>query len=311
MKRSGREPFPLKIMNTNNLSFTIIGCGRLGTNLAAFLAQNGFVPAALCSKTEQSARRAVQAAGAGKVVDDPIEAARTSNLIFITTPDTVIESLCGHMASKGGFGPDSIVFHLSGALPSSILDSAGKVGAGIGSIHPLQAFAPYKPGQASPFKGINISLEGSERAVSLGKEIVNSLGANYFTIPTRAKVLYHASAVAASNYLVTLEHFALCLLMETGLPESRAYEILEPLIQGTLKNIKARGSVNALTGPVARGDDDIIARHLADIDEKMPRFSDLYRLLGRHTLDIAGQRGEISQQAMDRLSRLFSSEKAH
>jgi len=150
-----------------------------------------------------------------------------------------------------------------------------------------------------------MSIEGDVEAVELGKKIVNALEANSFTIPTHAKTVYHASAVVASNYLVTLEHFALELLKEANLTESGAYQILEPLIIGTLNNIKARGSVNALTGPIARGDDEIVSKHLEDIDKKLPQFSDLYRLLGKYTLDITAKQGEISEDAMQKLESLF------
>lgn len=292
-------------MSTSKPDFSVIGCGRLGINLAVFLTRQGFRPGVFCSKTLSSAQQAAEAAGQGRAVQDPVEAAKAASLVFITTPDTVIEPVCQEVANGQGFGPSSIVFHLSGALPSTILNPAKESGAGIGSIHPLQAFAPYQKGAASPFQGINISVEGEDRAVALGLEIVSSLGARSFTIPTHSKVLYHAAAVAASNYLVTLENFALTLLGETGLAEDRAYEILEPLIQGTLKNIKTQGSVQALTGPVARGDEAIIAGHLAQIDEKMPRFSELYRVLGRHTLDLADERGEMSKETRNRLARVF------
>jgi predicted short-subunit dehydrogenase-like oxidoreductase (DUF2520 family) len=293
-------------MNTNNSkTFSIIGCGRLGTNLAVFLSRQGFVPVAFASKQAASARKVRDFVGAGDVFEDVVEAASRSDIVFITTPDTGIEPVCKTISDNGGFNKNATVYHLSGALSSDILKSASETGAKIGSIHPLQAFAPYKEGQDSPFKGINISIEGDDDAVALGREIVNALKANSFTIPTHAKTVYHASAVVASNYLVTLEHFALALLKEANLTESDAYEILEPLILGTLNNIKARGSVDALTGPVARGDSEIVLRHLNDIDEKLPQFSDLYRLLGKYTLDIARQRGEISRQEIGQLAELF------
>ncbi len=292
-------------MDINKKEFCLIGCGRLGINLAVFLSKQGFTPKAFSSKNFESAEKAIKLTGKGQVYDNPVKAVKTSNIVFITTPDTVIEPVCENIASNDGFNKNSIVFHLSGALSSCILKSAKQNGAYVGSIHPLQAFAPYEPGQESPFKGINISIEGDEKAIELGKEIVNALRANSFTIPTEAKTLYHASAVVASNYLVTLEHFALELLKNADQPEEKAYDILEPLILGTLKNIKARGCINALTGPVARGDDEIVSRHLKDIDEKMPQFSKLYRMLGQYTLDIADQRGEISEDARQKLGDLF------
>ncbi|WP_300457600.1 DUF2520 domain-containing protein [Desulfobacula sp.] len=294
-------------MNTNkkSLEFCVIGCGRLGISLAVFLSKQGFIPKAFSSKSRESAQRALGFAGKGKVYETAVDAVKTCDLIFITTPDTLIEPVCEQIAAQGGFNSASMVYHLSGALSSSILVAAKQKGASTGSIHPLQAFAPYEKGQKSPFKGINMSIEGNDAAIELGKEIVNALKANSFTIPTHAKTMYHASAVVASNYLVTLEHFALELLKEANLSEENAYEILEPLIMGTLNNIKTQGSINALTGPVARGDDEIVSRHLLDIDKKLPQFSSLYRLLGKHTLDIAADRGEISDDARKKLAALF------
>lgn len=292
-------------INKKPQQFCIIGCGRLGISLAAFLSKQGFHPLAFSSKSLESAQKAVEFTGCGKVYENPVDAVKTCDLIFITTPDTLIEPVCEKIADKDGFTSKTTVYHLSGALSSDILKSAKKKGASTGSIHPLQAFPPYERDQESLFKGISMSIEGDAKAVELGKEIVNALKANSFTIPTKAKTLYHASAVVASNYLVTLEHFAIELLKKADLSEENAYEILEPLINGTLNNIRARGSVNALTGPVARGDDEIVSRHLADIDEKMPQFSHLYRLLGKHTLDIAASRDEIGKGAIKKLGALF------
>jgi predicted short-subunit dehydrogenase-like oxidoreductase (DUF2520 family) len=72
-----------------------------------------------------------------------------------------------------------------------------------------------------------------------------------------------------------------------------------------VRNIASRGSVDALTGPVVRGDETIITRHLADIDQKMPEFADLYRLLGRHTLEIARMRPDFPETADPGLVDLF------
>ena len=297
-------------MNTNKppKRFCIIGCGRVGTHLAVHLAGQGYQPAAFYSRTCASAQSAAFHAGGGRVFENAADAAESCELIFITTPDVSIAPVCDQIAAEKGFNENSVVFHLSGALSSKILASARKAGAETGSLHPLQAFAPYGPGQSSPFTGINMSVEGSPGAAVLGQKIAAVLQARPFTIPTDAKTLYHAAAVVASNYLVTLEHVALTLLEQTGLDQARAFEILAPLIQGTLGNIASKGSVDALTGPVVRGDGEIIARHLADIDNKMPQFSALYRLLGLHTLDIARMRKDFPKGADQEIFDLLKNE---
>jgi predicted short-subunit dehydrogenase-like oxidoreductase (DUF2520 family) len=294
-------------MNTNKAPkrFCIIGCGRVGINLAVFLARQGYCPGAFVSRTRDSAQKAKDWVQGGTVFNDPAKAARDCDLIFIATPDVQIKPVCDQVAAAKGFDAHSVVFHLSGALSSDILSSAREKGAATGSLHPLQSFVPYAPDASSPFQGINISIEGTDRAQTMGQQIVTQLKARPFTIPTDAKTLYHAAAVVASNYLVTVAHFALTLLGNAGLAPDKAFDILAPLIQGTLGNIASQGSVNALTGPVVRGDETIIARHLADIDKKMPRYSDLYRLLGQHTLEIARMRPDFPRAADPKLTDLL------
>ncbi len=291
-----------------NKRVSIIGCGRVGTAIAVYSTKAGYAVAGLASRTVASAEKTRQVAGAGQVHEDASSAVMAGDIVFITTPDDAIESVCASL-SDGCREKLSgkIVYHCSGALSSAILSSAKKWGASTGSIHPLQSFAPYTLDQSSPFKGINISVEGDEPAVVLGKTMVHGLGANAFSIPTKAKTLYHAAAVVASNYLVTLEDFAIQLLKSADLEPDTAYKILEPLIQGTLTNIKNRGAIEALTGPVARGDVEIVERHLEDIDEYLPDYSLLYRILGRYTLDLAHRKGELSEGSVAEMKKVLAS----
>lgn len=291
--------------------YSIIGCGRVGVNLAAYLTKAGFEPTGFFSRSTGSSKTAQAAAGGrGEIFASAGAACRNTDVVFISTPDNTIETVCSDMAEENAFSDRITVFHLSGALSSKILDPAAKSGAQTGSIHPLQSFAPYEPKQdtaksSSPFTGINISVEGTGPAVKTGKEIVEALGAVHFEIPTNMKTLYHAAAVVASNYLVTLEDFALQLLKKADLSEEKGFEILEPLIRGTLNNIQNKGTVDALTGPVARGDTTIVERHITDIDKKAPEFSVLYTLLGNYTVKLAEKRGELDTQKISDLAKLF------
>ena len=289
-------------------SFTIVGCGRVGVNLAVFLARAGYTAEGFYSRSRRSAESAAEAVGHGRIFASSLEAASRGGILFLTTPDNTIRPVCDLIASRGGFGPGMTVFHCSGALSSEILAGAARTGAHIGSVHPLQSFARYVDGQPSPFAGINMSVEGDAAAVPRGKRIAEALGASPFTVPTRSKTLYHAAAVVASNYLVTVEHAALRLLMETGLEEQDAFRILEPLIQGTLANIRERGASAALTGPVARGDAEIVVRHMFDIQAQRPELSEFYRVLGRYTLAIAKNRGDLPPGAVWELEQLFGRE---
>ncbi len=288
------------------MKFSIIGCGRVGTHLAVFLEKSGLIPAGFSSKSLTSAQKTCRTVGKGLVVPAPEDAAKMADMVFLTTPDMEIESVCETIAQKGGFSRNHTVFHLSGALGSDILSAAKKAGAATGSIHPLQAFVPYQPGQDSPFMGIHMGIEGDETAVCQGQKIVTALGGTPFVMPTSAKVLYHAAAVTASNYLVPLVHASLQMMQKTGLNAVQAYHLLEPLIHGSLENIKTKGAINALTGPIARGDFPIVEGHLKHMEEQYPEFVELYRILGRYTLDIACQGKDFDKKNREVLARLLT-----
>ena len=120
-------------------------------------------------------------------------------------------------------------------------------------------------------------------------------------------MLYHASAVVASNYLVTLLDLSLSLIKLAGMTGEDALRGLKPLIEGTISNVEKMGVQNALTGPIARGDILTIEKHLSEIESKAPRLLSLYRTLGLYTVEIAKEKGSISEAVLKRLEDLFQS----
>lgn len=277
-------------------AFAIVGCGKVGLNLARFLTECGYPAAGMASRSADSAQKAGELAGIDTVSTNAPDITKNADIVFITTPDGIIESTCNDIAENQGFRQGSIVLHCSGSLPSTILDSAKNAGAATGSIHPLQSFATTD-GETNPFSGIIMAVEGEDPAVKICLEIAEALNARGFQIETDSKTMYHASAVVASNFMVTLAEFAYDLLAASGIDKSDAYAVLGPLIEGTLKNIKNVGPVEALTGPIVRGDVETVKTHLAEIDRKRPDLSNLYRILGKHTISIAQKRGTLTQDS--------------
>ncbi len=267
----------------------IIGHGKVGSAFGQFLEKAGY-----------------PIAGYGDIGDALLELTRKAELIFITTPDGIIEKVCTEIAEQRGFPKNSVVLHCSGALSSEILTPAREKSAFVGSLHPLQSFAA-KTFAGNPFEGIIFAAEGDENAVETAKRAAMDLGAaQCIEIETSGKRLYHAAAVVASNYLVTLMNLSFDLLEASGISREDAFGVLSPLIRGTLANIEAAGIPDALTGPVARGDAETVAGHLQDMDEKMPENSRIYRLLGLYTLEIAKKKGDISPEAHARIEALFT-----
>jgi predicted short-subunit dehydrogenase-like oxidoreductase (DUF2520 family) len=287
-------------------SFAVVGCGRVGTAFARYLAGAGYRPAGFSSRSPESARAAATLAGApDQWFAEAWDAARTADILLITTPDGVIAETCREITKNGGIRKDSVVLHCSGMLPSTILTSAADGGAKIGSMHPLQSFAARQYTD-NPFAGIMMAVEGDAAAIEAARMMAEDLGATPFAIRTDGKTLYHASAVAASNYLATLMAVAVKLMAASGAPEKDAFKILKPLVMGTLGNIETLGATDALTGPIARGDVDTVAAHLTAIGNLSADMLKLYKQLGRATVPLARSKGTLPQEAARRLLEMLA-----
>lgn len=285
-------------------SIAIVGCGKVGTAIGKFLAEAGYNIAGLASKSLSSAERVADIVKTNNVSEIPWEITKKADIVFLTTPDNAIADTCNSISIHSGFRKNAVVLHCSGALPSTILSSAKKCNAFIGSMHPLQSFASTAPA-GNPFKDIIISVEGEKDAVNKARKIATDLGAECLMIKTEAKALYHASAVVASNYLVTLLDLSFRLIKAAGITDREAFKALKPLIQGTLSNIEKAGTVNALTGPIVRGDIETLKRHLEEIGLKTPDLLSLYKTLGFHTIDIAMAGGDLSKSSAQKLKKIF------
>lgn len=281
-------------------SFSIIGCGKVGTILGYFLVKNGFTAVGAASRTLASARRAAELMGCATYSDCSWEVTSDADVIFITTPDGVIAEVCEQLVARNSIPSGRIVLHCSGALPSTILAAAQTCGAWTGSMHPLQSFAAIQV-ETNPFKGIVMDLEGQPEAVAAARFLTEGLQATPLEIKTAAKTLYHAAAVVASNYLVALMDVACTLMEKAGLDEPQAIKVLKPLVQGTFRNIENLGLHTALTGPIARGDRETISRHLADL-QACPKELILYRDLGYRTLQVAARQNRLASSILEDLA---------
>jgi predicted short-subunit dehydrogenase-like oxidoreductase (DUF2520 family) len=284
-------------------SFAIVGCGKVGTALGIFLTRAGYPSAGFASKSISSARHVADIVHSDHFSDVPWDITRHADVVFITTPDSAIKDTCNTISQNTGFADNAFVMHCSGALASSVLSSAKTCGAWIGSMHPLQSFAAAGQ-KTNPFQGISVSLEGEGPAVNIAKTIVTDLGGTVVTILTEAKTLYHASAVVASNYLVTLLDLAIRLIEEAGINRKDAFNLLKPLIEGTLSNIGKVGVQKALTGPIARGDIKTVEKHIEEIGFKRPELLSLYKMLAFYTIDIAAAGDSISESSIKELKRI-------
>lgn len=284
-------------------SLAFVGTGKVGSALAVRLHQQGYPVVAVFNRTVEKAQAVARKTGA-QVVREPAGAARLAQVVFLTTSDGIIGTMDGLIREGGGWRKGQVAVHTSGAQSAGVLRGAREEGALSLSLHPLQSFAGLEAALDN-LPGSWFALEGDEEAFDLGREIVRDLDGRAFTVDTAAKPLYHAAACVASNYLVALMHLATGWFADFGLSREEAFAALQPLIRGTLNNMERMGVARALTGPVERGDAATIAGHLAVLAAVNGIQEDLYRRLGRYTVEVARQKGSIDEPTAAALEKLF------
>jgi predicted short-subunit dehydrogenase-like oxidoreductase (DUF2520 family) len=215
----------------------VIGSGRVGSAVAARLRERGV------------------AVGP----DDP-------ELVLLCVPDSAIAD------TARGLTPGPWVAHVSGATPLAALDPHELRF----SMHPLQTFTRARGPEQLDGAWAAVTAETDE-ARSTGFQLAERLGLRPFELADPARTLYHAGAVFASNYLVTLHRAASLLLESAGAPP----EALQPLMGQTIE------TDFELTGPIARGDWETVAAHRAAIQEHRAELDHLYETLAGATLALA------------------------
>ena len=273
-------------------AFALVGAGRMGTALALALARKGLTPLGIHSRRASSMERARALLGGGRIEADPAAAVKGAPLVLLGVPDDALAPLADRLARLEVVERGSLWIHLSGFHGLEPLEPLARKGARILGIHPLQTVPDPAEGPAR-LEGAWFSLAGAEEDLPLGEALVRLLGGRPARVAPEMRPLYHAAAVLACNDLVALLHLA-SRLLERASRGSLGWEALLPLVRATLESLEKFGPRGALTGPVARGDEKVVAGHRRVLEEAHRRAWQVYRLLGLEALDLLGEEGEES-----------------
>lgn len=263
----------------------IVGCGRAGGSIGIALERAGYRIGAVWSQSREGRERARQLVSA-PVLGDLGDVAATADVVILSVPDGAITEVARQLAEQVRDG--QLVVHTSGAMTVDALAPASERGASIGSMHPLQTLPDPHRG-ADALDGAAVAVTCSEEDRSFLHRLAAGWGGLPFPLPDDVRVLYHAAAVFASNYVVTTVWAATKLFEELGVGNARP--LLGPLVRTTVENVLTQGSERAVTGPVVRGDVETLRRHVATLGELGGQSEELvgaYRALARLTAELAG-----------------------
>ncbi len=274
----------------------VVGAGRVGTALAVALSRAGHEVAAVSAVSDASVRRIEQRLP-GVAIRHPPEVVAAADLVLMTVPDDVLPGLVAGLAATGAAVEGRLIAHASGRHGLGVLDPVVRAGALPLALHPVMTFTG-RPDDIDRLAGISFGVTAPEPLRPVAEALVVEMGGEPVFIAEEQRDLYHAALASGANYLVTLVVQACDLLRDAGVAQPA--RMLAPLLSAALDNALRLGDT-ALTGPVARGDADTVASHVAALRADAPEALPAYLALARLTADRAVAAGLLSAADAQRL----------
>ncbi|MES2950654.1 MAG: DUF2520 domain-containing protein [Pseudomonadota bacterium] len=258
-------------------SLNIVGAGRVAQTLASlWRLQNTFTIQDVLTTSLPSAQAACAVIGSGHAVEQ-MQDMRPADVWMLAVPDAQLAACAQALATalttsttprqSAAQNPQTdtptqrapIVFHCSGAQGAATLAPLAALGWQVASAHCILSFASV-PAAVQQFPGTPCALEGDASACAVLRPAFAAIGAQCFDVTSADKLLYHAAAVFATNFLPVLQASAEDLWRATGMPAGLIPALRASLLRNAVTNITALGPQAALTGPAARGDTAAITR---------------------------------------------------
>jgi predicted short-subunit dehydrogenase-like oxidoreductase (DUF2520 family) len=247
-------------MEIKNSRITLIGTGRFAYSFAYALIKNGFNINGVYSRTDSAAQEFAKKFKIKYYGTFDGRIPEFSDVIFLMVPDHSIESLANLIASKNKNLKGRVFIHFSGALSSTVLQSLEKKKALTGSFHIMQTFPSTK----------RVDISSCYAAVESGNEsllfslfnFARRLKLKPFRISKEHKGLYHLTGVLTANFLLSHFYNASKLFGQTNIEAVSFFNLFGNITDKTLSNIKSDGMKNSVSGPVIRGDLNIIKDHV-------------------------------------------------
>ena len=272
-------------VDMNNLRIGFVGAGVLGNGLSLALSSKGYQIVAISSRSFSSAKSLSIKIPNCYPVSDPQKVADSSDLVMITTPDSVVSLI----ASQIQWNPSQAVIHCSGSLTLECLSHARDQGALTGSLHPFQTFAgieSFEDGMVR-LQGSTFTVEGDGWLGTLLDKIVSDLGGRLLNWDPKYRALYHASAVLSCGYVVALLEAACSIWQSFGYSTEDALTAILPITKNTLEAASGGNLKQIITGPIIRGDIQTVERHLVALGESLPDLVPLYCVIGLQSIRLA------------------------
>lgn len=277
-----------------------IGAGRLAKCLAAGFARAGYTVGAVTSRSPNAAAQLAAALPSCRAVADAQTVVEQSDVIFLAVPDDSIGTIANSLEFPADRDGTVALVHCSGATSVEVLARAQAQGAVIGGFHPLYLFSGDEA-DLERIAGCSVTIEADPELAALLGALAHALGCEVLTLAGAQRMLYHGAAHYAASFALAGLAEAVDIWRTLGFDEAQSLRALLPMLGGTVQAARAKGLVDALAGPVSRGDAGLLERQLASFEALGAEHAMLYALLTRRALALAGRR-ERPPPSMDAMN---------
>ena len=260
-------------------TIVIVGPGRLGTTLTLALARAGYKVVEVVSPAHSVRRAKALAKRVGARASLAPVGHLQSAVLWLCVPDAQILPVARELAARKSW-QGTVALHSSGTLASDELRALRKNGASVASAHPLMTFVR---GSTPSLEGVPWALEGDAVAVRVARRIIADLGGKSSTLRKAAKPSYHAWGAFLSPLLVAHLVTAEQVAQAAGFSAAAARKKMLPIVRQTIANYAALGPAGAFSGPLVRGDAEVVGMHLKAL-KRLRGANQVYLALARAAL---------------------------
>ena len=285
------------------LKISVVGAGRVGSAIAFALSKRGYQIVSVVDKNVKAASRLAEKVNCKKFSYNASDINKDTELLFITTPDDAIVKVVKEISSNKKLNfKKLIVAHTSGVHTSDSLKPLKSKGATTFSFHPVQSFPKnISLNQLEKIlKDIYLGFEGEKNAFPIASRLAAELGGKIVSIDKKLKPLYHIACVFASNYIVA--NLSIVSEISSLLKFDKNWSnVFRPLTNSTIENALKLSPMEALTGPIERGDIDTVKMHVDVLQKFAAHLTPFYLILGVETARLALIKGSLNPEQFDLL----------
>lgn len=244
----------------------LIGSGNVATSLA--LALNGKCHLVQVYSRSMASAEALASRVGAQATNDLSQIVTDADIYVISVVDDAITHVLETCPARGG-----LWVHTSG---STSIDVFKGKRTRYGVLYPMQSFSKSCP---ADMHEVHIFIEGCDScATQEVKELAMLLTNNVHEITSTERERLHVAAVFACNFANHMFTLSSEVLDEAGIP----FDAMLPLIKTTIAKLDNLTPTQSQTGPAARGDVNVIERHLQSLSGDK---HDIYRLLSQSILN--------------------------